>query len=305
VASNTFGICAYGYQAADALALAQAADEFGFHAIWLGEHYIIPKSFRSSHPGMDGGIEHDEDEILAVDVHIHDLWFLLGAMAGCTTNLKVGTAICIAPMLHPLFVARASVTAHRVSGGRLLLGLGAGWLKEEFEAYGLDFHTRGARLDDTIAVLQKAWQGGFFSHASEYSNFDTLQISPTKVDIPLIGGGNSPPAIRRTARVADGWINSAMIPLEEALRLRDQLEAERINQGTGGRPFTYYLRPPTAAATDVEPFHGEGFNNIVLWGHDLWSPDPTIPIAEKREKLADYARVMSIRSKTNTGTVTP
>ena len=291
---KTFGICAYGYRAGDLLAFARAADELGFDAIWLGEHYVIPKSFQSTHPGMTDGIEHDEEDILSVDIDLPDLWTTVGAMITSTRRLKIGTAICIVPMLHPLFVARASVTAHNLSDGRFLLGVGAGWLKEEYEAYQVDFHTRGKALDEAIDVLRNAWQGGFFSHAGAKLTFGPIQITPRAVSIPLVGAGNSAPALRRVARTADAWINSAMIPIDEALRLRSELEAERQRAGTGDRPFTYYLRPPTCSDEDIAPFHANGFDNIVLWGHDIWSPDPTIPVDEKRRKLGETAARLNI-----------
>jgi probable F420-dependent oxidoreductase len=296
MSNKTIGISAYGYGPQDALALARAADELGFDALWLGEHYIIPRKFTSEHPGV-AAVDHAEEDILAVDVRIYDPWFLLGAIAGCTESLKIGTAIVIAPMLHPLLLARASVTAHDVSGGRFLLGVGAGWLKEEFDAFGLAFDNRGARLDDGIDILRKAWKGGFFEHRGAHGEFGPLQISPHAVDIPLVCGGNTGPALRRVGRIADAWINSAMIGLDEAVRLRKAIETERRTQGTAERPFAYYVRPMTTASDEVERFHSEGFDNIVLWGHDLWSPKGDETLRMKRDKLAEHAARLGLRPR--------
>src|SRR5204863_1067284 len=132
-----------------------------------------------------------------------------------------------------------------------LLGTGAGWLKEEFDAVGVPFETRGARLDETIEILKKAWAGGWFSHQGAQFQFDELQISPHPVKVPLICGGNSGPALRRVARVADGWINSAMVTLDEAKALRETIEAARKARGTDRRAFEYFVRPHTVEAEDV------------------------------------------------------
>jgi uncharacterized OB-fold protein len=119
-----------------------------------------------------------EDDILAPSVRIYDPWFLLGAVAGATETLKIGTAICIAPLNNPLLLARATVTAHDVSGGRFRLGLGAGWLREEFDAVGVPFEERGTRLDETIEILKNAWKGGFFEHEGPHFKFGPVQITP-------------------------------------------------------------------------------------------------------------------------------
>lgn len=290
----TIGITTYNYEPAELLNLARAADALGFDGLWFGEHYVIPDKRDSAHPGLAAGERHDEDAIVGRDVRLYDPWFLLGAVAGATQRLKIGTAICIAPMLHPLFLARATVTAHDVSGGRFRLGLGAGWLREEFDAFGLSFETRGQRLDEAIDILRAAWAGGFFSHAGKHFQFGSVQISPHPVDVQLVCGGNSGPALRRVVRSADAWMNSAMVSLEEALRLRDAIEKERAAAGKAQTPFTYYVRPPSADADMVDSFLREGFENIVLWGPHVWPAEPHVGGDEKRAALARLARELGL-----------
>jgi probable F420-dependent oxidoreductase len=289
----TIGLNAYGMRPEDTLGLARAADEFGFDTFWSGEHYVIPRIFESEHPTVEG-VSHDETEIVGSDVRIYDPWFLLGAVAGATKSIKIGTAICIAPMLHPLLLARASVTAHELSNGRFMMGVGAGWMREEFDAYQIPYAERGARLDDSIEVLLKAWAGGQFSHSSAYWNFESVQISPHPVQIPLVCGGNTGPALRRVGKIADAWMNSSVLTLDQAQRLRETIEAERRIQGTTERRFTYYVRPTAPDPREIERFIGEGFENLVLWGPDLWSVDARQTIEEKREKLALLARDLGL-----------
>lgn len=285
-AACSIGVSAYGYEPADLLTFARSAEAYGMDTFWVGEHYTIPQQYQSEHPAL-ARKDHDEDEILASNVRIYDPWLLLGAVAASTARLKIGTAVCVAPMLHPLLLARATVSAHDVSGGRFLCGLGAGWLKEEFDAYGIPFNERGARMDESIEVVRKAWAGGFFHHHGKYYTFESLQITPAKAAIPLVCGGNSRPALRRVGRVADAWLNSSVVSLEEALRLRDLIEAERRSQGTAHRHFTYYVRPATAAPEEVERFISEGFEDLVLWGPNVWPTSGHLD--EKREAFARIA----------------
>lgn len=294
----SFGITTYDYGPQDILNLARHAERLGFEGLWFGEHYVIPKSFAGHHPSRKETPADQNDArdkaIIGDDVKIYDPWFLLGAVAGATTTLKIGTAICIVPMNNPLLLARATATAHDVSGGRFLLGAGAGWLREEFDAIGVPFEERGARLDETIEILRKAWAGGYFSHEGKHFRFDELQISPHRVDVPLVCGGNSGPALRRVARVADAWINSAQITIEEAVSMRDTIEAARKAQGTDRRPFDYYVRPHAPYGGTVDGFVREGFEHMVLWGPDVWPNDPGIPLDVKVAQLERVARDLGV-----------
>jgi len=294
----TFGITTYNYEPQDLLNLARHAERLGFEGLWFGEHYVIPRTYGGHHPSRKdtpaGQNDARDKAIIGDDVRIYDPWFLLGAVAGATTRLKLGTAIVIVPMNHPLLLARHTCTAHDVSGGRFLLGTGAGWLKEEFDAVGIPFNERGARLDEAIEILRKAWAGGYFSHQGKHFQFDELQISPHPVKVPLVCGGNSGPALRRVAEVADAWINSAQVTLEDALQMRDTIEAARRERGTAGRPFEYFMRPHTVDPDDAGGFIREGFENIVLWGPNVWPNDVNVPLDAKIAQIERVARDLGI-----------
>ena len=294
----SFGITTYNYAPDALLALARLAARLGFEGLWIGEHYASPRSYVGHHPSRKETPAERNDardkEIIGAAVRTYEPWFLLGAVAGQTRRLKLGTAICIVPMMHPLLLARSTITAHDVSGGRFRLGTGAGWLREEFEAFGLPFESRGARLDEAIEILRKAWAGGWFSHEGEHFRFDELQISPTPVKVPLICGGNTGPALRRVARAADGWINSAKVTLDEAVQLRETLEAARRAHGTAERPFDYFVRPHSPDPEEVQGFVREGFDSLVLWGPDVWPNDPTAPLEAKVARLEAVARDLGL-----------
>ena len=294
----TFGITTYDYAPEDMLALATHADRLGFECLWYGEHYVIPAEYRGHHPSRKTTPADQNDErdkaILSPSIRIYDPWFLLGAVAGATKRIKIGTAICIVPMNNPLLLARATVTAHDMSGGRFRLGTGAGWLREEFDAVGIPFEERGKRLDETIAILKKAWAGGFFEHHGTHFDFERLQISPHPVDVPLVCGGNSGPALRRVAEVADAWINSAMVTLDEAKSLRDTVERERAARGTADRPFQYFVRPHSVDPDDIAGYLRAGFDNIVLWGPYCWPNSPEVPLEQKAAGLEKIARSLGV-----------
>ena len=288
----TVGITTYNYSPEDIMNLAVHADRLGFEGLWFGEHYVIPENYGSQHPTKSGHAS--ESTIIAPSIRIYDPWFLLGAVAGATKRLKIGTAICIVPLNNPLILARHTTTAHDISGGRFLFGTGAGWLKEEFDALGIPYNERGSRLDETIAILRKAWAGGYFAHEGKHFHFESLQISPHPVKVPLVCGGNTGPALRRVAEVADAWINSSMVTLEEALELRETIEAERRARGTASRPFEYFVRPHTVDPEDVGGYVREGFDNIVLWGPNVWPNTSDLPLDEKIAGLERVARDLGV-----------
>lgn len=288
------GIQTYNYPPEQLLALARAADQLGFEGLWMGEHYVNPASYVSKHPGVHDDHEVKEDAVLGPQVRMYDPMLMLAAVAGTTTRLKLGTAITIVPLVHPLLLAHATASLHDVSGGRFRLGAGAGWLQEEFDALGIPFNERGARLDEAIEILRKAWAGGYFAHSGKHFSFsEEIQVSPHRIDVPLVCGGNSGPALRRVVRTADAWMNSAMVSLPEALELRDAIEKERAAAGKT-QTLPYFIRPPAADPKLIESFVKEGFDNIVLWGPHIWPKSAAISVEEKIAHLVNVARELGI-----------
>lgn len=289
-----YSFTVYDYPANEVIPMAVAAEQAGFDAVWIGEHYVCPEAFTSEHPGASARDEHPAKWIVGKDARLHDPWFFMGAMAGATTRLKIGTAICLAPLNHPLLLARATLTAQEISGGRLLFGTGVGWLREEFDALQIPFESRGSRYDEILDILRRAWAGGYFAHEGRHFRFDAVQLSPHRVHVPLIVGGNTEKALRRVAAKADGWLNSAKITLADAVRLRGRLETLRTELGTGKRPFDYYVRPVETTRSEIAAFIAEGFENIALWGPDLWPNKVGGTLKEKTERFRRMAEDLDI-----------
>lgn len=146
--------------------LANSAEQFGFESIWTVEHVVIPMGYKSTYPySRDGRMPGGEDAPIA------DPLLPLAYAAAVTTKLKLATGIIILPQRHPVYLAKEVATLDILSNGRVMLGIGSGWLKEEFESLGVDFHTRGARTDEAIQVMRALWRENEASFRGKHFNF--------------------------------------------------------------------------------------------------------------------------------------
>lgn len=187
------------------LDVARAADGAGYHGITVSDHIAYPKELSSPYPYSEDG-----RPIWAPETPWPDPWCLISAMAGVTSSLSFTTNIYVAPARDVFTVAKAVSTASVISGGRVSMGLAAGWCREEFELTGQAFARRGARLDEMMEILRRLWSGEWVEHHGEFYDFDPLQISPVpEAPVPLYVGGVSEGAMRRAARLGDGWIGNA------------------------------------------------------------------------------------------------
>ena len=184
-------------------ALARAADEAGFAAAALSDHLIHPRKLETPYPYTPDGVPRWEPF-----TDWPDAWVTVAYLAGLTERLRFHTSIYVLPMRNPLHVAKAVGTASVLSGGRVALGIGVGWMRQEFELSEQKFERRGARTNEMIEVLRKLWAGGWVEHHGEFYDFDALEMSPVpSEEIPIWSGGISEPALRRAAQRCDGWIS--------------------------------------------------------------------------------------------------
>jgi len=174
----------------------------GFESVWGGEHVLLPDSIESRYPYTpDGKIPAEPD------TPIPDPLIWLAFVAAVAPKLRLGTCILIVPQRNPLVLAKELATLDQLSGGRLELGIGVGWLKEEFDALGIAWERRGARNDEYIAAMRALWAGPHAEFHGEFVDFDPATCSPRPVNgsIPVIVGGDSDAAIQRAVRIADGY----------------------------------------------------------------------------------------------------
>lgn len=186
-------------------ALAKAAEYLGFDSIWVSDHVVVPERISSSYPYSTDG----QFPTSATQPYLDPL-AVLCFIAGTTRRVRLGTHVLVLPYRHPLVTAKLVGTLDNLSGGRVDLGIGVGWMREEFEA--LDspsYERRGAVTDEQVRVLKAVWTEDVASFEGEFYRFDRLGAHPHPVQKPhppIWVGGHTPPALRRTARLADGWL---------------------------------------------------------------------------------------------------
>jgi probable F420-dependent oxidoreductase len=208
---------------------ATEAERLGFESLVLPEHVVLAVDYTSRYPYSKSG-----RVPLPPDCIIPDPIDTLAYVAGLTSTLGLATGLLVLPWHHPLVLAKRAATVDRLSGGRLRLGVGLGWMREEIESGGVDFDSRGERADETIDALRAVW-GSDPSTGAQFEgrhfSFSGVQSFPRPVrpgGVPIEVGGTSLPAIRRAARRGDGWLSLGLRGdrLAEALRrLADEAEA--------------------------------------------------------------------------------
>ena len=210
------------------LDLCRRAEAAGFESLWGGEHVIIPDSIASKYPYSEDGKIPAEPDTPVPDPLI---WLAFAAAAAPT--LRLGTCILIVPQRNPLVLAKELSTLDNLSGGRVELGLGVGWLKEEFDALGVPWERRGARNDEYIAAMRALWAAPHAEYHGEFVDFEPVTCSPRPVQqsIPIIVGGDTDAAIRRAARIADGYFPGEGDPERlGALITRVRQAAEQVDR---------------------------------------------------------------------------
>jgi probable F420-dependent oxidoreductase len=209
---------------------AQHADEVGFESLLTVEHVAVPVGYESRYPYSDTG-----RMPLAEDCELPDPLDLLAWLAGQTTRIRLGTGILVLPEHHPLQLAKRAATIDRLSGGRLFLGVGVGWMREEVAALGIDPDERGSRTDEAIDALRVLWQEDEASFAGRHFSFGPVRSHPRprQPSIPILVGGHSRAAARRAGERGDGFFPLGLTG--DALTARWQ-EVQRFAVDAGRDP---------------------------------------------------------------------
>ena len=183
--------------------MAATLEAAGFDSVWTSDHVVFPHEVRSRYPfSADGRIT------WPVEIDYLEPVVALSAMATTTSRAELGTSVLILPMRNPILFAKQAACIDAISGGRLVLGVGAGWLREEFEALGADFEARGGVLDEWLTIARRCWTGTvepFEGH--HYRLPEAIYCRPTPLrHVPVLIGGMSRHALQRAGRIADGWL---------------------------------------------------------------------------------------------------
>lgn len=224
-----------------ALALGRAADEQGYAGVFVSDHMFFPRQRTSRYTYTEDGTPGYGDH-WDPDTHWPDPLCFISALAAVTSKLRFTTSVYIAPARDLITVAKQVGTTAVVSQGRLNLGVGVGWAKEEFDATGQDFSTRGKRLDDMIPALRALWAGGWVEYHGPHYDVPAMRMEPSPAGtVPIYGGGHSAPALRRAASLCDGWIAAGAYQLEEAESYLAELNRQRRRTGRDDEPFAIFL----------------------------------------------------------------
>lgn len=254
--------------------IASAAEEAGFDSVAVSDHVVYPARLDSRYPYTPDGVP-----LFSPDEDWPDPWVAVGAMSAVTSRLRFLTNVYVLPLRNPFVVAKAVGTAAYLSRGRVGLGIGAGWMAEEFELMGQPFARRGKRMDEMVEVVRTLWRGGMVEHHGEFYDFDPVEMRPAPpAPVPIYVGGHSEIAMRRAATLGDGWLGM-YYSVEELEQHCRTLERAREDAGTADRPFEIIASPMvTPTAENCERLEAAGVTTILTsaWmAQGVLGPDST------------------------------
>jgi probable F420-dependent oxidoreductase len=236
------------------------AEELGFESVWLPEHLVFTRSMsRSPHPGED-------IPPVPPTAPIYDAFAYLAFLAARTERLRLGTHVFNIGLRHPFTTARGVQTVDVLSEGRLEFGIGASWLEEEWTAAQLDFATRGRRVDEAVEVCKRLWTEDTVKHSGEFFTFDEVVFEPKPIQKPwppILVGGESRTALRRAARLGDGWIGMGH-SFESAASQIEQLRGLLVENSRDPATFQVVLGGPVESRVDVEHWEAVGVTRLIV-----------------------------------------
>lgn len=212
--------------------IAAHAEACGFHGVHLADHLVMPHEIESAYPYAPNG-----KFLWNTDAPWPDTWITLALIGAATSRIRLATNVYLAVLRDPFTVARTIATVSTITNGRVVLGTAVGWIREEFEALGIDFSSRGRRLDEMLRVLRALWTGEAVGFEGEFFNFAPVVMRPIPVaPVPVWTGGTAPPALRRAAR-NDGWLGVPMM-LEDNLDIVGRMKTIRADMGLPAEGFS-------------------------------------------------------------------
>ena len=236
------------------------AEELGFESVWMPEHLVFPIDMTGSpYPGGD-------DPPVPPTTPVFDCFAWLSYLAGRSSRIRLGTHVYLLALRHPFVAARAVQTLDTVSGGRAEIGIGAGWLEGEFRAAGVDWKTRGRRLDESLTLCKHLWSDETIEFAGEFFACEPVAFEPKPVQKPwppIHVGGESSAALRRAARQADGWIGLSHTP-ESVVEPVARLAELRAQGETADGHFTITVGAEIGEREDLERWAEVGVDRLIV-----------------------------------------
>jgi probable F420-dependent oxidoreductase len=266
--------------------LAVAAEEAGYHSMVIPDSICYPRDSASIYPfNPDGSREFLEDKPFL------EPFSLIPALGAVTSRLRFVTFVLKLPVRDPVLTAKQATSTAVLTGGRLVLGAGISPWREDYEVLGVDWASRGRRMDESIAILRGLAAGGYFEFHGTVFDLPPVKIAPVPAEpIPVLIGGHSDAALRRAARVGDGWLHGGGDPADLP-GLLERLARFRREEGTEGRPFEVHVISADAYTLDgVRRLEDQGVTDLIVgfrWPYTT-GPD-TEPLEDKLTHLRRYA----------------
>ncbi len=242
--------------------IGRRAEEIGLDSIWMGEHVVLFDKTETPYPGSaDGKLPVPEGGGML------DTVATFGYLAACTKTLRFGTGITLLPQRNPVYTAKEFATLDWLTGGRIDFGIGVGWCKEEVEACGYDFSTRGRRCDEILEMMQQLWTEPLAEFHGEFYDLEPCRMDPKplqKPHIPIIVGGHSPAGFTRAAKYGAGWYGF-QLDLENTASIITALDAALAEEGRSRDDFELIITPPYRVSVDtVKGYADLGVDRLIV-----------------------------------------
>jgi probable F420-dependent oxidoreductase len=267
--------------------VAEAAEQAGFASVWATDHIIFPSDIGQTYPHTDSGVPTWDHQSSWVEAIVALSW------AGARTQkIRLGTAVLVLPIRSVLHTAKQVASLDHLSGGRVVLGVGAGWLREEFDYLGARFEERGRRLSEGMRLLRACWSDDPISFDGDFHHVHDAVMQPKPQQgrsLPLLVGGHSDAALRRAATLGDGWLASQLSP-EEVAAGRARLDVLTEDEGRD-RPLEVYARATAGMAVDaalIDSYRAVGIDELLVDVHTT-ARDPE----ECMERLQEVGRLLT------------
>ena len=266
--------------------LARAAEDAGYHSMVIPDSICYPRDASSTYPyNPDGTREFLEDKPFL------EPFSLIPALGAVTSRIRFTTFVVKVPIRNPVLLAKQATSTAVLTGGRLVLGVGTSPWREDYDIIGADWAGRGQRLDDSIVILRGLAAGGYFEYQGKTFTLPAIKIAPVPAEpIPVLIGGHADAALRRAARLGDGWMHGGGDPADLP-RLLARLAELRREFGTEARPFEVHVISMDAYTVDgVRRLEEQGVTDVIVgfrWPYAV-GPD-TEPLGRKVDNLRRFA----------------
>ncbi len=261
--------------------LGVTAEQIGLESVWTFEHVIVPVDYQSKYPySMDGKMG------ATPETNFVDPLIALAAIAASTKSIRLGTGVNILPQVSPLYLAKQAASLDFVSNGRFMLGVGIGWLAEEFAALGVPFERRGPRFNDYVEAMRKVWSGEVVEHQGEFVQWSGFKSHPTPLQdpLPLVIGGHKGRAFQRVARYGNGWFapSATIDQISAMMKDLDQACAKEGRDRSTIEISTMWI-PAMENVDVVKQYEDIGVHRLIMPLQFLGEGDPVVTM----KKLAD------------------